>query len=204
MIWESSFWKADLLRRARELRRRGHQRRWQDASLARLEQLTMMGFYGVRKLLEAKKLSLSVASHTVRLHAYPPTGKPVTLRNWHKLDLLYRFQERQLVSLGLRELCHQFVHSYVFCPWFGRVMNLRGFLLASDRQRCKALLEVTAHEVVRIFELVGRDYVVHERWEFNSKVNDYDVTAWSAGDMPHNNEMQLTSGARWRPSGAPS
>ena len=195
MIWESVFWKDDLLRRARELRRRKKQRRWPEASLACLEQLTMVGFYSVRKLIEAHKLSCTTVRREIPIHRYPPTGKPVTLLNWHKLEALYDLDRREPSSLALPLLCHQFVHSYVFTSIFGRVDNLKGFLLASDRQRTRALLEVDVDEVIRTFELVGRDYPADGRWILNPKTGDYDVTDSSLASVRQSNRLQRTSAA---------
>ncbi|HEX9938589.1 MAG TPA: hypothetical protein VGB15_15735, partial [Longimicrobium sp.] len=78
MIWESSYWKEDLLKQAEALRKRTTQRRWPEISFARLEQAVMLGFYSIRKLVEARKLSDHVASSAIPVTTYPPTGKPIT------------------------------------------------------------------------------------------------------------------------------
>ncbi len=190
MIWESAFWKDDLLRRARELRKRKAQRRWREESCARLEQLTMMGFYGVRKLIEAKKLSCATANRRVRLQSFRPTGKPVTLLSWHKLDLAYHLDRPEKSTMSLLELCNQFIHSYVFCPSFGEGAELAGFLFASDRQKRRGLLSVGIDQVIDVFELAGRDYPADGRWTLNPRTGDYDVTT---GERPANTRSQRTA-----------
>ena len=56
MIYEYRYWKDALLKAASDLRRRRKQTRWVDASFARLEQRVMLGFYGVRKLRDSRKI----------------------------------------------------------------------------------------------------------------------------------------------------
>ena len=57
MIAESYYWKRELLRVAARLRRRLTQRRWPEASFSVVEMDLMVGFYAIRKLAEAKKIS---------------------------------------------------------------------------------------------------------------------------------------------------
>ena len=57
MIWESAYWKEELLRQAEDLKKRSTQTKWSERSLARLEKTIMIGFYSIRKLIEAKKVS---------------------------------------------------------------------------------------------------------------------------------------------------
>ena len=89
MIWESYYWKQDLLRQAKNLIRRKSQHRWPEASLAKIEQMVMLGFYSVRKLIEASKISNDLIESPVSIIMYPSKNKSVTLLNWHKLDQLY-------------------------------------------------------------------------------------------------------------------
>lgn len=86
MIDESSYWKRELFKIAVDLRRRREERRWPDASLARIELNIMLGFYMIRKLLEARKISDSVAKRRLRLPLYRAIGKRVTYRNAHHIE----------------------------------------------------------------------------------------------------------------------
>lgn len=84
MIDESSYWKRELFRIAFNLRRRQKQRRWPDPSLARVELDVMLGCYIIRKFLEARKVSDSIAKHRLRLQVYRAIGKRVTYLNAHR------------------------------------------------------------------------------------------------------------------------
>jgi hypothetical protein len=157
MIWESGYWQDSLLKQAADLRRRQSQRRWPDRSFARLEQGVMLGFYSVRKLIEAKKLTEAVVTTSIQVSAYPPKGKPVTLLNWHKIDRLYKLDKGRKGTIGLRALCNSFIHSYVFLPVFSETGLMSGIFVASEWEREQKLLEVSLEELVWLFELVGND-----------------------------------------------
>ncbi|TWT39091.1 hypothetical protein [Blastopirellula retiformator] len=177
MIWESRYWKDDLLRKAEDLRKRRSQRRWPESSLARLEQSLMLGFYGVRKLHEAAKLSTNTMSRSVALVVYPWLGRNVTKLNWHNLERLYDFESGNVEDHDLLFLCHQFVHSFVFMAAFDENHRLDGILLASDRQRHKALLQVPIELIANLFQMVGEDHTVESNWCLNSKGNDFDIVS---------------------------
>jgi hypothetical protein len=65
MIYKSSFWKDDLVKQARFLGSKTNQKRWAESSSARLEQAVMLGFYSIRKLNEARKISDSVSRQEI-------------------------------------------------------------------------------------------------------------------------------------------
>src|ERR1017187_7024596 len=155
MIFESAYWKGDLLRRASSLRRYMAQRRWSGASFAKCEQTVMIGFYSVRKLVEAAKLTDALVREPVSTRRYPSKGLPVTRLNRHKVDELYDLDAPERHDLSLMDLCHQFVHSYVFTPVLDESSGVTAIWIASDRQRSRALLGVDVKTVIGIFEKVG-------------------------------------------------
>jgi hypothetical protein len=175
VIDAAEFWQADLLRRARELRRRLKQRVWREASLARLEQLLMVGFYSVRKLLEAKKLSSDVVTCRIACDAYPSTGRRMTRLNWHRLSGFYDFERPAKVSIGVLDLCHEIVHSYVYCPMYDEAGLLSGILAASDRHKARRLLRVQIADVIALFERAGNDDPDTTIMSLNPKTGDYDI-----------------------------
>lgn len=183
MIWESFYWKEGLLRHARDLRRREQQRRWPEASLARIEQTIMMGFYSVRKLAEARKLSDSTVGYSISVSRYPSKGEPITLMNWHKLDRLYDMDDGSHECLGLLSLCNQFIHSYVFAPVFSEGGGLYSLLFCSDRARGASLFEIELRRVIDVFELVGNDYPNQVSLRYEPDKGDYTVKARMVNEL---------------------
>lgn len=175
MIAESSYWKNDLLKRTAYLRKRMVQKRWVEASHSKFEQALMLGFYSVRKLIEAKKLSNLIADRTITLVAFPALNKPVTHMNWHKIDELYDMESGANCSITLGFLCNQFVHSYVFVPVFDEdSQTVCQVLVSSGFERNRRLYQVDLAAVVAMFEQIGGDYPNEARMVFNPKIKDYE------------------------------
>ncbi len=177
MIWESHYWKDDLKRQAKWLRSRRRKATWADGSVARLEKSVMLGFYAIRKLAEAAKISNVNVSREIQITAFPWSGKVVTRLNWHRIDELYDFESIQALTVDTIFLCHQFVHSYVFCPLFDEQGGLKGIYFTSDRYRNDRLHCITVEQIIELFRQIGNDYPSEQRWNFNNDKQDYEVTS---------------------------
>lgn len=175
MIWESAYWKEDLLKQAKALKKRISQRRWAERSLANLEKTIMLGFYSIRKLIEANKLTDKVSLSQIPLIAFPWKGKPVTVINWHKVDELYNLEEETRVSLPLSTMCNTVIHSYVFAPTFNEQSKIHGIMVNSDYSRNKELYFITLSEIIRLFERVGKDYERMRKMKFDENKGDYKI-----------------------------
>jgi len=176
MIWESHYWKNELLKITKRLKDRKKQKKWFDTSLAKIEQDVMLGFYIVRKLKEAKKLSDSVAHHRVNLKTYSAKGKNVTYMNWHKLDEVYDFSKINGQTRSLSFICDQIIHSYVFVVELDENSNFTGILFCSDKKRNKELYFLEIDILTSLFENIGNDYPSSATYIFNNKIQDYDVS----------------------------
>lgn len=137
----------------------------------------MIGFYSIRKLIEARKLSDSTMENEIVVWMYPSKGEPVTLMNWYKLDRLFDLANRQQKAFKLLALCNQFVHSYVFTPVQTEEGGLRSILFCSDRARGSALYEAELEQIVGLFEQVGTDYPDAVSMRFDPNTGDYEVRA---------------------------
>jgi hypothetical protein len=175
MIHESHYWKDDLLRSGSSLERRVGQRRWYDSTFADVEKKVMLGFYSIRKLIEAKKVDDETAMQGVRVTVFPAKGKVVTRLNHHRWWDLYDLERPKVSSMNLMPLCHQFVHSYVFGCGFDQSRRLDSVLVSSDRERNRSLINVHLSEVIRVFKAVGENDPNLFRSEFNEAKGDYDV-----------------------------
>ncbi|MEG5038820.1 MULTISPECIES: hypothetical protein [unclassified Microcoleus] len=182
MIYESVFWKEDLLKQAKALRARMTQKRWNESSFARLEQTIMLGFYSIRKLIEAKKLSDSVENKCITVKFHEWQGNPVTKMNWGDIDKLYDLDSGQPVTKGLIFFCHQFVHSYILVTSFDEKNFLDGIFISSDRERHKALYFIEMHQIIDFFEQVGNDYPSSGSFKFDEERGDYRVLNLSRDD----------------------
>lgn len=167
MIYESGYWKADLLKRADKLYRRTQQRRWSETSLARFEQEVMLGFYAVRKLQEARKISGRLWNRPVPLIQFRSSGKAVRHLNWDRIDVLYKLDTPDCVQRPLSFVTNQVIHSYVFVPGFDESNRLVNLFFASDREKDRLLSAVTVSEIAQIFEEVGNNDPVSSRMSWD-------------------------------------
>lgn len=164
MIWDSSPWKAELARMGLNLRRRRGQKRWRESSLALVEREVMVGFYMIRKLMEAKKLSDQFTARPVSLQLHRRTGRVPDLLNWHHLDRFFDFDKSEQVQRTLKFLCDQVVHSFVFMVATADSGGLNGFFVASDRARSGGLFFLSAEEAEAAFVGAANDQVRNARW----------------------------------------
>ena len=155
MIWESKYWKTDLRRRAAWLtRRQTQQARFSLKQFAEIEQHVMIGFYCIRKLIEADCLSKRLSQKTLRVDSFPANGNVVDSTNWDMIGLHYTLQQKTTSRVSVLWLCHQFVHSYVFVPSFrGAYGPMDGIYFNSDRGKDKMLYRITMRTVVSLFRM---------------------------------------------------
>jgi hypothetical protein len=175
MIYESHYWKDDLLKQAQILERRINQKRWSESSFAHVEQSVMLGFYSIRKLLEAKKLSDDVANQSLQIKAYSWKGKGVTRLNRFEYWELYDLEHSLIAERGLAFLCHQIVHSYIFLLSFDESNCFDGILVTSDRERHRMLYFIQVQQIIELFEQIGHDYPNEIKLEFDSHIQDYRI-----------------------------
>jgi len=173
MIYESSFWKDDLLRIAADLDRRRSQRRWVEASFAAVEKSVMVGCYIVRKLIEAKKLSDETVERPVVVASFSALGRPVHHLNRTKYWELYDLDFSTQTEIQLIRMCHLIIHSYGFHVSFSMSDEFDGVLFNSDRTRHDLLYHVHVAELIRVFREVGEDYPSWVSMEYDERQRDY-------------------------------
>ena len=180
MIWESRYWKGDLVRLADSLRKRTKQRRWPESSLAKLEKEIFIGFYAIRKLAEAKKLSDKVSNQGIRAESFQHSGKQrITLVNWRMIFAdAYDFDSAKRIKVLPTFLCNQVIHSYIYMEVFDERRMLRGLFISSDYERNRRLYYIEIGEVIKLFARVGKDYPSHHKLHFDPVIGDYSVKHW--------------------------
>ena len=182
MIWESGDWKDDLLKTALKLSRRIHQKRWSERSFFLFEKEIFFAFYSIRKLIEAKKLSDYVVEAKIPLQSFKTKGLPVTRFNLDRLDELYNLQDRLSESIKLKDICNQFIHSYIFVPSFGELNELESIFFCSDNTRTHKVFKLAIVDLIAALKMVGSDYPSARYAKFDEKLGDYKVVNLSKDD----------------------
>jgi hypothetical protein len=156
MIWESFYWRKDLLRDAR-LIVRWAKRPPSERQGILLEKKIMLAAYSMRKLFEAKKLSTRLEEDVLECKSFPRTGKRMTIINWHKIDQLFNLEKSMVKQIRVMNLLNKIIHSYTFIIEIDEKHRSRGFYLASDRSRASELLYVRLVHFVKLMRRVGND-----------------------------------------------
>lgn len=157
LIYGSSFWKDDLLKLAKKLELRLAQKRWTEKSYFAVEKEIFLGFYSIRKLIESRKVSDSIADKTFKIHEFPKNNKIETLIT-EDFSKEFDFNKSKRVEISIAKICNQFIHSYFFGPLVPEGKSLIGFFICSDHKRKSGIYFITIFDVVEIYRLVGNNY----------------------------------------------
>jgi len=117
----------------------------------------MVGFFYVRKLIESKKLSRDFADRQIRVTSYPTKGEHVHMFNRRRdPDELFDLDAPKQTDVKIEVLANQLIHSHIFHLSMQESGRLSGIFVASDHIRNTELLEISAQDVISIFELASK------------------------------------------------
>lgn len=159
MITESYYWKKPLLTGAKVIRKHMGSEDISEARFARIEREIFIGFYAIRKLLEATgKVSTETRAMKVGLKRYEKRADQPIVDWYNRGEFweLYNLENAALEHRDLLYVAHRMVHSFIF--------NLsgdddgHGAFFTSDRDKNTRLNFISTDEIVRVFEVVGQDY----------------------------------------------
>lgn len=159
MITESYYWKKPLLTGAKAIRKYMDAENISDAQFARIEREIFIGFYSIRKLLEATgKVSAETRDMKVVLKRYEKRADQPIVDWYNRSEFweLYDLDKPVLESRDLLYVAHRMVHSFIFTLSGDDDGN--GAFFTSDRDKETCLNFVSTDEIVRVFETVGSDY----------------------------------------------
>ncbi len=176
MIWESAYWKEELIRHAHRIRRHQGLKRWTERSGARLEKDVMIGFYSIRKLVEAHKVSDDIRDRRLCLESYPWKGSPVAFLSWHKIDQKYDLEHPVHVRRTLIWITNQIIHSFAFLPGFNTGGRLERIFFNSDRTRRLQVYSIPIDEIIALFQEVATNDPASMQCHFDEETGDYDVS----------------------------
>ncbi|MGV7094627.1 hypothetical protein [Desulfovibrio sp. QI0434] len=177
MIWESYYWKRDLLNTVFWLKRTKEKFTTIEGEIdeklsVKLEQKIFIGFYSIRKLLETKKFSKQIHSCKIPIQ-YFSNVKNVNHLNWHKIEELFDLDSLHNEKIKLVVLANYFIHSYIFLPSFEND-QLSGIFISSDKIRNKKVYFLNLEQLYFVFNMVGNDNPTKiEVWRDSD--NDFDI-----------------------------
>lgn len=201
MIAESYYWREELLKIANNIKEKHQIIEWTDSDNAEFEKEIMIGFYIIRKLIEANKLTNRIIATNIKGHKFQSVGKQITFMNNHRFPELYDLQNKLKNKFDLRFLINQFVHSYIFYPvidftdpefrnsisesisdeeydelYQKAEKKIVSIYFNSDDNKDKFLYEIDIKKITGLFEEVGKCDITSMSLVYNSKKKDYDIS----------------------------
>jgi hypothetical protein len=200
MIYESQYWKKELKRINLKIQKRLDTNNfWTETQYGTFEKEIMIGFYIIRKLVEAKKLTTKIISTPIEGLKYANNGKNITLMNFHRYDEFFKLDKPIKHNFDLAFICNQIIHSYIFSPNFSAPnksildklnqkielneddyddLSESNFLISiyfsSDFDRNKYLYEIEIKKIIQLFTDIANCDVGYIYQVFNPKTKDYD------------------------------
>lgn len=150
-------WRQQLLRQAEFLHEIALPHRWSEASSVKLEETIVLGFYGIRRLINAFLLSEALVHRPLPMTAYPARRKTDGLVGEASFEVLYDLKAGIPVAHDLLFLCHQVLHNCVFSTYFDTQRTLQGIYITSDHQRKVALYGLDLKTIQELFHRVGAE-----------------------------------------------
>ena len=176
MIWESSYWKDDLLALSEKINTKYRKTPLSEESVVEFEKDIMLALYSVRKLVEASKLSSNIKGIQLEVKSYKNLNY-VTKLNWHKIDELFDLENPIIERLSADKLYNQIIHSYIFLISTDELDVIDGFFFCSDRMRNYKLYYIELMELDGFISIVSKDYPTKEIFEFDEAIKDYRIYA---------------------------
>jgi hypothetical protein len=159
MITESYYWKRPLLTGAAIIRRYMDKEDITDAQFARIEREVFIGFYAVRKLLEAAgKVGPETRQMKLTLTWYPKLASQPVVDWYNRGEFweLYDLEDPRSEERDILYVAHRLVHSFIFA--ISGNDDGHGAFFTSDRDKERRLNFLSTEEIIRAFETVGGDY----------------------------------------------
>ncbi|MBR2566589.1 MAG: hypothetical protein IKE29_18510 [Paenibacillus sp.] len=172
MIWESSYWKEDLLKLSDKINRVYLSTAYDEDIAVEFEKDIMIAMYSVRKLVEAKKIPPSTELMGIKIKKFE-NKKEVTRLNWHRIKELYDLEKPTNENVKMNYLYNQIIHSYIFLISLNDEEFIEGFYFNSDKTKDQKLFYMDLKTLKEYINVVGNDYPIEERYEYNKIIEDY-------------------------------
>ena len=158
-MYESRYYKDDLLKYAKDFEKRLSKQVWREDSLCKAEKHLFVGFYFVRKLLESLKISTKTKKLSVRIFR-GKISPDQEISNFNRHKVMFYISEANWVEskVSVDQVCDKVVHSWVNYPISKDDGGLAGFIMTTDRYRNKEMWEIPTESIIEVFNTFGSDY----------------------------------------------
>lgn len=160
MIWDSYYYKANLLKICSHIEKSLLQKRWTDSSYVRLENNIMIGCYLVRKLIESNKISDDVENLEIPIYSCPiKEDEVIDVMTDHLFNEKYNLSTWTMEHIKPKSFCDKIIHSLIFAAHLNLENKLNGLFFNSDYTKNKLFI-ISTQNIIQIFKNVANDNIV--------------------------------------------
>lgn len=182
MIHDSSPWKSQLSRDADLIARWAAKPGHSERRSFLIERKVFLAAYAMRKLDDAAKLSADTLGSPMAVSRFPPTRAGYSEVNSHRWDKYFDSKNAAHVDLSRRRVLNLLVHSLVFVEVLGEAETFDAFLVTSDHEQARGLVQVEVAAFVELMRLAANDYPTAIRRTLDSTTGRW--RTWTGHDEP--------------------
>jgi hypothetical protein len=158
MIHESHHWKVALAKDADVIERWAAKQGVTERRSFLIERKVFISAYAMRKLDDATKLSSDLLADTISVLSFPPVREGYSEFNNHRFDEFFNIANPIPIDLRRRRLLDLLIHSLVFVEVLGENETYSAFMVTSDHERTKGLIQVDLTAFIELMRLAAADY----------------------------------------------
>ncbi len=163
MIWESGYWKSDLIKDA-DMLNKWSKKKPSDRQYVLFEKKIFIAAFSIRKLLEAEKIGSDFPMWTFGVSKFlKKTKDPIDYMNSHKIDKFYDLDKEIKDSLSIPSLCNKLIHSYIFSLKVNESEEIISFLFTSDETKEECIYEMNLEKFTNLLKWIGHSDVIRSR-----------------------------------------
>ncbi len=175
MIWESSFWKSDIIKLAKQLEKRRKQKKWFDTSFANAEKEIMVSAFMIRKLFDSHKIKENIEKKEIDIIYYKSSENKINILKRLSPEKYFKLEEQYEKKISIRKICDQIIHSYIFTLLRNEEKKLQAFWVSSDYIKFNELFEINIDDYIEILFFIGNYWPTSAHYVFNTTKSDYIV-----------------------------
>jgi len=160
MIWESLYWKSDLIKDA-DVLNRWSKKKHSNRQYVLLEKKIFITAYSVRKLLEAEKIGSDFPMWNLGITKFlKKTKDKIDHMNNHDIDRSYDVDQPIQDSISIASLCNTLIHSYIFLLKENEAGEVISFLFTSDKTKELYIYEMDLEKFTNLLKWIGHSDVI--------------------------------------------
>jgi hypothetical protein len=182
MIHESAPWKTHLARDADLIERWAAKPGHSERRSFLIERKVFLAAYAMRKLDDAAKLSTDTLGSPMAVSRFPPILPGYSEVNSHRWDEFFDLENAARVDLSRRRVLNLLVHSLVFVEVLGETDTFDAFMVTSDQEQARGLVQVEVAAFVDLMRLAANDYPMAMRRTLDSTSGRWRI--WAGHEEP--------------------